>query len=494
MSTFTQLFEKMMTMHNVTTHQIAARLGIEYYILNRFKNGTQDRSVKLLKSILRVIPCNNNMEQELYIALFREKLQKAYGEEAWECIKLLKELLSIQFLSANEIPEGVKLAGKSSWKPLISGRSSVRDAVLGVLDLAREESSCLPVVLWGQGTDTLLLDIAFAFHNTEISVEHLYSLMPAASRGSNLNNLKLLEGIMPCLRTNFNYNVRVVYEEISVREVFFPFECLLMTDKTALWIEKDYKHAQIVTDLQVLAFYRAKFERQYKNSKTVLRRNICIVDWQKEVQETEKEGDTYYCLNWQLCAMKLIPFDVLVNHIKPDKKEYLIPALSIYEKRVQTIKEKKNKSEYITREGIHYFMDTGKILELPDEWYVPFSREERCAVLKKLLEIVREEHTAEQIEDKREILSISKIPLRPAIQILNTNYFNLTRGIAVQSVGETSMVLSCLGYDGNMINFSFYEAGITKWIFHFFEFLPESGWVYPLEDQIKVLEDMLQNE
>lgn len=503
MSTFAQLFERMMAAHNVTMHQIAARLEVEYHVLSRFKNGTKKRSVKLLKSILRVVPCNNRTEQELYEALFREELQTAYGEEAWECIKTLKELLSIQFLSVDEMSEGMENVqrenqgsnGNDIWimkNSLISGRSSVRDAVLLILNQVREESDDLPIVLWGQGTDTLLSDIAFAFHNTEISVEHLYSLLPSTSQESNLNNLKLLAEVMPCLRSNFNYDVRVVYEEISSREAFFPFECLLMTEKVALWIEKEYNHAQIVTDSQVLAFYRAKFESQYKNSKTVLHRSINIVDWQNEAQEMEDEGDTFYCLNWQLCAMELIPVDVLVTHIKPEKKEYLISALGVYQKRVQTVKKKKKKSEYITREGIQYFIDTGKILELPDEWYIPFSKEERCAVLHRLLELIQKEYETEQAEKKKDAMSVSEGTKLPMIQILNTNYFSLTPGIAVRSSGEADTDLSCLGYDGNMINFSFYEAGITRWIFCLLEFLPESGWVYSLKEQVRLLEEMLE--
>lgn len=503
MSTFAQLFEKMMAAHNVTMHQIAARLEVEYHVLNRFKNGTKKRSVKVLKSILRVVPCNTHTEQELYEALFREELQKAYGKEAWECIKALKELLSIQFLSVDEMSEGMEniqnenqgSTRKYIWtmkNSLVCGRSSVRDAVLLILNQVREESGDLPVILWGQGTDTLLSDIAFAFHNTKISVEHLYSLLPSTSLESNLNNLKLLAEVMPCLRSNFNYDVRVVYEEISSREAFFPFECLLMTEKAALWIEKEYKHAQIVTDPQVLAFYRAKFESQYKNSTTVLQRSINIVDWQNEAQETEKQGDTFYCLNWQLCAMELIPIDVLAAHIKPEKKEYLIPALDVYQKRVQTVEKKKKKSEYITREGIQYFMDTGKILELPDEWYIPFSKEERCAVLHRLLELIQREYETEQAEEKKDDVSMADGTKLPVIQILNTNYFSLTLGIAVRSSGEADTDLSCLGYDGNMINFSFYEAGITKWIFCLLEFLPESGWVYPLKEQIRLLEQMLE--
>lgn len=500
MSTFTQLFEEMLATHNVTMHQIAARLEMEYHVLNRFKNGKQKRSTKLLKSILRVVPCDNSMEQKMYAALLKEELQKKNGEDAWECMKALRDLLSVQFLSVDDVAEKLKNEEDNDRKmklieiaSLISDRSSVRDTVLMMLNQVQKGASDSSVMLWGKGTDTLLSDIAFAFHNTEISVEHLCSLMPSISPGSNLNNLKLLAEIMPCLRSNFNYDVRVVYEEISSREAFFPFECLLITDEAALWIEKDYKHAQIITDPQVLAFYRAKFESQYKNSKNALQRNINIVDWQDEAKEMEKQGDVFYCLNWQLCALELIPVDVLVNHIKPNKKEYLLPALDVFEKRVQMVTKKKNKNEYITYEGIRYFMETGKILELPDEWYDPFSREERYMVLKKLMEIVQNEYQLELAEEeKEEISSLVETLKHPFIQILNTNHFNLTMGIAVRSSSEVDTDLSCLGYDGNMINFSFREAGIAKWIFHFLEFLPESGWVYSLEEQVGLLEEMVK--
>lgn len=76
MSTFIQLFEKILRDYNVTMHQIAARLEIEYHVLNRFKNGNGKRSVKLLKSILNVVPCELETERELYEALFKEELEK----------------------------------------------------------------------------------------------------------------------------------------------------------------------------------------------------------------------------------------------------------------------------------------------------------------------------------------------------------------------------------------------------------------------------------
>lgn len=43
-----------------------------------------------------------------------------------------------------------------------------------------------------------------------------------------------------------------------------------------------------------------------------------------------------------------------------------------------------------------------------------------------------------------------------------------------------------------MINFSFREAGIAKWIFHFLGFLLESGWVFSLEEQVGLLEEMVK--
>lgn len=499
MKTFVQLFEEMMTKYNLTMHQIAARLQIEYHTLNRFKNGKQKRSVKTLKAILSVVPCDKTMEQELYTALFKEELQKANGEDAWECMKLLKDLLSVPFLPEDKkektfersIPENRKevIVGER----LISGRSLVYSTVRMLLDQTRKNTVQSSVILWGSGTDTLLSDLAFAFHDTNIFVEHLYPLLPSIKPESNKKNLTLLSEIMPCLRANFNYDVRVVYEEISSREAFFPFECLLMTDKTAVWIEKDYNHAQVITDAEVLSFYRTKFEKQYKNAQTVLQRSMNILSWQDEAKETEKQGDVCYSLNWGLCAMKLIPPTVLINHIRPEKMENLLPALHIYESRMQTVKKKKRKSEYISLAGVQYFMETGKLMELPDEWYIPFSKEERRQVLEKLVELSRDHYENEQSKQSKDNGMVRKEESGfPMVQILDEHYFKLTYGIAIQSLSERDAYMSFLGYDGKMVNFSFQEAGITKWLFQFLEFLMQSRWVYPLEEQVRLLEQMMK--
>lgn len=108
------------------------------------------------------------------------------------------------------------------------------------------------------------------------------------------------------------------------------------------------------------------------------------------------------------------------------------------------------------------------------------------------MELIQKEYETEQAEKKKDAMSVSEGTKLPMIQILNTNYFSLTPGIAVRSSGEADTDLSCLGYDGNMINFSFYEAGITRWIFCLLEFLPESGWVYSLKEQVRLLEEMLE--
>lgn len=509
---FEQLFEEMMDAHNVTMSQLATRLDIECHVLYRFKDGRGKRSAKLLKDILNVVPCDRDTDNKLREALLREELEKACGEDALECMNELKELFSVQFLSDDEM--NMEIARKSShserkapiWKKsesLISGRSSVRDAVMVALNSAREESDGIPVILWGRGTGTIVFDIACTFHNTEISVEHLYQLKPVTSPKSNLDNLKLLKEIMPCMRANFNYDVRVAYEELTSREAFFPFECLLMTNKAAFWIEKDYKYAQIITDANILEFYRAKFESQYKNNDAMLQRSVEIAKWQNEIQNTERCGKVSYYLNWQLCAMTLISMDVLEKHIKEDKKEYLLPQLNVFAERLQADKKKKIKIEYIMLDGVRYFMDTGKILELPDEWYIPFSKEERRKVLKTLLEIVQYEYKIEKAEwqltetenlvnnNGTMSLQTENFSFARQIRIINANQFNLVKGIALGSFSEAHSYMSCLGYDGNMINFMFREAGITKWLFNFLKFLSESEWVYSTEEQVKLVEELL---
>lgn len=98
---FTMLFDETIEALGVTVYQISARTGIDTSTLTRFRQMPKERSVQILQQIFKVLPCNRQTERALYMALFRELLEKEDGKEAWDCMQAVRDLLSIQFSTAS---------------------------------------------------------------------------------------------------------------------------------------------------------------------------------------------------------------------------------------------------------------------------------------------------------------------------------------------------------------------------------------------------------
>ena len=98
---FAVLFDETIEELGVTMYQISARTGIDTSTLTRFRQAPKERSVQILQQIFKVLPCSRQTERALYMALFRELLEKEDGKEAWDCMQAVRDLLSIQFSTAS---------------------------------------------------------------------------------------------------------------------------------------------------------------------------------------------------------------------------------------------------------------------------------------------------------------------------------------------------------------------------------------------------------
>lgn len=100
MKKFAEVFDEVMDEAGMTMYQISIRTGIDSGTLSRFRLTPRERSVQILNQIVKILPCSRQTERMLYMALFRELLEKEDGKEAWDCMQAVKDLLTIQFSTA----------------------------------------------------------------------------------------------------------------------------------------------------------------------------------------------------------------------------------------------------------------------------------------------------------------------------------------------------------------------------------------------------------
>lgn len=203
MKEFAKLFDETIQELGVTMYQISVRTGIDTATLSRFRQAPRERSVQTLQQILKVLPCSRQTERALYMALFRELLEKEDGKEAWDCMQAVRDLLSIQFSTASL--GGVKnpQSDLEAAPELLKGRTIVRNIVLTML-YHTVEKDMTDVCLWGNASPDLLYDITAAFHNTDTKLPHFTTLLAGDRKESGLHNLRLLKDMMPCFCANFS--------------------------------------------------------------------------------------------------------------------------------------------------------------------------------------------------------------------------------------------------------------------------------------------------
>lgn len=72
-------------------------------------------------------------------------------------------------------------------------------------------------------------------------------------------------------------------------------------------------------------------------------------------------------------------------------------------------------------------------------------------------------------------------------QILDEHSFTISPGLTVCCMNESAVLFSYQRANEKRVTFSVSDIGIAKWFYRFLNFLPNSGWIYPMEDQRDIL-------
>ena len=73
------------------------------------------------------------------------------------------------------------------------------------------------------------------------------------------------------------------------------------------------------------------------------------------------------------------------------------------------------------------------------------------------------------------------------LQILDDHSFNVSPGLTLCCMNESAVLFSYQRANEKRVTFSVNDVGIAKWFYRFLNFLPNSGWIYPMEYKRDIL-------
>lgn len=225
--------------------------------------------------------------------------------------------------------------------------------------------------------------------SSPISVEHIICLSKKTQLDpdNRLYNLSYLKNILPLYISNIAYKPYYFYDDITAHYYNHnAFSCMILTTEYAMSCTSDYSTGILHNDAQtVQAMWKLYYSYQSK-CMPLFHTAASIEEYMSSDNMGQGKTSSYF-IQPEPCLLPFITPQMMENVIYPHIPE----RSSLLSKLQQFVSESKERITspkmhyYHTREGLISFAETGRLIEIPNNFYKPFSKKERILLLQQLL-------------------------------------------------------------------------------------------------------------
>lgn len=459
MSQFSKCLEENILLRNLSYVQLAKRTGINRTLLHHLVRGDRKPSdteqVQRLAEALSLSPAERR-------ELIRLGKIAQLGEEVYQRRMAVQQML-LRISPVEELPVGQVSERLEDTLPVVcQGTAQVRALIKRVIDRECALSHGYLDFL-GQPDDEFLLQLMqIASASAEMRIRHVlcFDNGPHAetinihSFGQLLSNLLAMRG----------YEAYYYYGSLAGSvSGMTPFPVLLLTSTCAMQIKADYSAAIISTGsvhtLLIQSFQTALVEchpltRRVQDLWGCLENYMPF--WEK-VQMGEKEA-FYYLVPEYSCTAFLNP-DIIETYLVQDLPDRgnLIAALTDSSKKSLKGVREYPLTQYITREGVYSFLQTGRFSDCPDEFYQPLSPFHRAYILERSIACAKESDTYQlRLYDHDSLPFSNTLILSTSAegQVVNINCKSLTAGFVSLNLQNPTIAAAISDYLASLLDTS----------------------------------------
>ncbi|MBQ1389415.1 MAG: hypothetical protein IIY78_07285 [Clostridia bacterium] len=465
--------------------KVSAMTGIERTRINRIRKGKFKIEFDELNKIISAFYVEKKDAQNLYDAYLYDKL----GADKFKSRQIAKELLSDLSITTNipqvkitninlDLPESF---GNSNDLAYFQSLASVRNAIIIILLKAQTNGEKIRII--SKPDDSFLTSAVFTITSASptLDIDHLYSLAAVDQIPSPLTYyITTAKDIYPIFMLNTNYKAYYNTSGYLTNELM-PFH--IITGQYSMSISADFTTAFLTNKHQVIELYSKVFDEKIKNSTSFISHIETVGDYLKHycsiVQKTQSfMGNLFYSLDYEPCVLSYITKDELSMCIEKMKGQSdILKLISVFiDGFFETFKTNKQVS-FFTKKGLHSFLETGKIAEIPEALGLVISPERRVEIISIILDKMKN-HTGNKV-----------------FYMINENEFDPPMGLRFLGAGYKTDHVFVISNDkdGTRSILSLSNVNIVSIVFDFIESLPESNMVYSNDDAIAYIEDVLNN-
>lgn len=365
-----------------TIYQLSKATGIERTKLQRIKTGKRLPNYRDIDSISKAMMFTPDQKENLKKSLTLDLI----GEDRYKNRNATKQFLYDLNAILNR-ENSVRYEFHASYELTVQQEPIITNTVYDTKNiisavLKAEANDNDEIYILSNNDDFIFKQLHSV--NGNLKVKHLLTFKQNNnSHYSYSYNINTVSNIFSLFLENTNYSPYFMYENAET-SLILPYS--IITNHYLINFSSDYSNAIVTKSKQIIEKHKELFDKTILNCNVLIKKNTTIFEYSEiylnSIPKIVENNDVFYSFEYEPCIIPYMGAELLNKYMYHDFKgadeikNRVLYVINQYQKAKQ--------KSFFTEEGINHFLQTGRIIEIPDFVYKPFSLLDRKLILQKI--------------------------------------------------------------------------------------------------------------
>lgn len=392
MSEFSDLLSLLIKAKDINIGSLTSYCDLDrstmYKLINGRRNPASKEQVRRMAEFMNLSPMEHQTLMDAY------QITRIGWDVFYRRRSIVEFILNFQNIHAKSsfyfsaaAPEESAPAPQGEGTVPLSGRVQVSSAI---------HSLCLRALQEGEGSLSILaqpehleaLDVAASLLSSpaELAVHHIICINNSRSllRSRQDYNLQCLTRIIPFFGIGCQYHPYYYYDDVNSHFHNLNFmPCLFLSRSLAVICSSDLKEGILFRTAPLTELLQSRFDSILKSSQPlILSFHSSLGFHLKEFPAVMGSSGDGCSLSAEPCLVPYFSEEFLKKYLRgslPGSTELLEPVRNYVETISKTLLR-----NYFTQDGARKFLETGRMHEIPEEYYTPLEYADRVLLLRRL--------------------------------------------------------------------------------------------------------------
>lgn len=477
MSEFSKKLDAYLLRSGLSYAEVAKRAGIDRTQLLRMKKGERTGDARALERLSETLMLSPPQTEELH----RWYLIAKMGENVYARHQLVKSLLEQMGHPPAALPFPLRAGARLTLETLpetlaVSGYEAVSELLRAVIEQESTRDGARIRLIAQPQEPSLMEDLASAArHHSGLLLEHIVCLQQGVGKGSdNRCNIECFGRVLPLFVSGCRYQPFYYYDDVALRfSEASLMPCLLLTSSACVNFSGDFRHALFIRTpdgRRLCDELYIKLKQRARPLVTPLPDAFELIRFYSESYRSFlDQAKPFYSFFPGPCLALFFTEDTVRRQIRPDMpgaeeiaRQYIQMLREVYQM-MRTIRL----TSFFSEKGLDHFLGTGRIIEVPDEYYVPFAPAQRRLLLGEMLKAAE---------------SGRYFPV-----LIDTSRFAMPDNLVISALREDAVKMIYTHPQFGSVAFTVDEPSLSYAIYNFMEYLETSDLVCPSRETAEIV-------